>query len=343
MCRLTAKMVTFVGGKRDENSCTAIADKRKLSTPENRFINNIMFKQIIVSILICFSAVCVFAQTGNYNAPVKWERYKVGERQVSVLFPKLPIIIENSNLCNEEESSQYAVYTDGIVYGLNITYETKRKDAQSGCREKRKFSEQGFTERVKEVKSELKTSEDTKVRQNGFDAVKIKGNLFTYWLINDFANKRWFELWTTEEKENVPNIKSFVESFRIDANPQGIEIGKGSDRTLGDETAVNEKTPVSKEENKTEISETASMRLILKPRASYTDAARQAQIQGTVRVRVTFLASGGVGITSPITALPYGLTEQAVAAAKKIVFIPAKKNDIKVSVVRIVEYRFTVY
>lgn len=302
-----------------------------------------MFKQILVSFLICFSAVCAFAQPEIYNAPVKWERYKLGEREVSVLFPKLPITVRNSNPCYEEESSKYAAYAENVVYGLNITYKTKGKYGQFGCREKRKFSEQNFTERIKEVKSELKTSEETKVRQNGFDAVKIKGNLFTYWLINDFNNKRWFELWATEEKESVQTVKNFVESFKIEKNPQGIEIGKGSDRTLGDEAATNEKTAVSKEENKTEISETAPMRLILKPRASYTDKARQAQTQGTVRVRVTFLASGGVGSISPINELPNGLTAEAIKAASKIAFIPAKKNGESLNVAKIVEYSFAIY
>jgi TonB family protein len=302
-----------------------------------------MFKQITFLILLCLFAVCALAQNENYNAPVKWERYKVSEREVSVLFPKLPVVIENSNLCNEEETSQYAAYAEGIVYGLNITYKTKRKDAQSGCSEKRKFSERSFTERIKEIKSELKTSEETKVRQNGFDAVKIKGSLFTYWFINDLDNKRWFELWITEREESNPNIKNFVESFRIKASLQDIEISKGSNRTLGDEAATNEKTTISKDENKTKNSEIIPMRLILKPRASYTDAARQTHVQGTVRVRATFLASGGIGSVSPITDLPYGLTEQAIAAVRKIVFIPAKKNGVNISVTRVVEYSFSIY
>jgi len=301
-----------------------------------------MFKQIFALILICLCAVCAFGQTGNYNAPVKWERYKVGEREVSVLFPKLPIVIKNSYFCSEEEGTQYAAYAEGIVYGLNITYKTKRKDAQFGCSEKRKFSERSFSERIKEVKSELKTSDETKVRKNGFDAVIIKGNLFSYWFINDFNNKRWFELWATEEIENT-NIKNFVESFKIDENPQGVEIGKGSDRTLGDEVATSEKTAGSEVEIKTNSSVTIPMRLILKPRARYTDAARQAQIQGTVRLRVTFLASGGIGSISPINELPNGLTAEAVKAASKIVFIPAKKNGESSNVAKIVEYSFAIY
>ncbi|MCY7347985.1 MAG: energy transducer TonB [Pyrinomonadaceae bacterium] len=85
------------------------------------------------------------------------------------------------------------------------------------------------------------------------------------------------------------------------------------------------------------------MRIILKPPSKYTDAARQANIQGTVRLRVTFLASGGIGSVAAVSELPYGLTEQAVIAASKIVFIPGKKKGVSISMSRIVEYSFSIY
>ena len=294
--------------------------------------------------LLSSGVFCALAQTAQtYNAPVRWEKYKVGEREVSLLLPKLPVIIPNSNICNEEEGNQYAAYADGIVYGLNITYKTKQKTSKYVCPQKNKFDEQSFQNRLKELKASLKTSEETKSNQNGVETIKIKGNLFTYWLINDFNNKRWFELWASEEKENIESIKNFVESFKIEKNPQGIEIGEGSNRTLGDETTTSETVLDSKEKNINQTEEVVPLRLILKPRANYTDAARQAQIQGTVTLRVAFLASGGIGSISPASTLTHGLTEQAIAAARKIVFIPAKKNRVRISVAKLVQYSFAIY
>ncbi len=81
----------------------------------------------------------------------------------------------------------------------------------------------------------------------------------------------------------------------------------------------------------------------MKPRPSYTEAARQNQTQGTVRLRVTFLSNGAIGSVAPLTSLTDGLTEQAIAAAKKIVFIPATRNQIIQTVTKQVEYSFSIY
>ncbi len=88
---------------------------------------------------------------------------------------------------------------------------------------------------------------------------------------------------------------------------------------------------------------TQGIKIISKPRPGYTDAARQANIQGTVILRVTFLASGQVGGISPVKGLGSGLTEQAIAAARRISFEPAKNNGVAQSVTKQIEYTFSIY
>jgi TonB family protein len=85
------------------------------------------------------------------------------------------------------------------------------------------------------------------------------------------------------------------------------------------------------------------MKIVSKPRANYTDTARQNQVQGTVTLRVTFLANGQIGSISPVSGLPYGLTEQAIAAAKSIRFEPAKKDGVPIPKVKQIDYSFTLY
>ncbi|MGE3466733.1 MAG: TonB family protein, partial [Pyrinomonadaceae bacterium] len=79
---------------------------------------------------------------------------------------------------------------------------------------------------------------------------------------------------------------------------------------------------------------TQGLKILSKPRPGYTDAARQNNIQGTVILRVTFLGSGQIGSISPVKGLPNGLTEQAIAAARRINFVPAKTNGIGQSVTK---------
>jgi len=88
---------------------------------------------------------------------------------------------------------------------------------------------------------------------------------------------------------------------------------------------------------------TQALKILAKPKPSYTDSARQNQVQGTVILRVTFLASGGIGSISPVKGLPNGLTEQAIAAARSIRFEPAKRNGIGQTVTKQVEYTFSIY
>lgn len=88
---------------------------------------------------------------------------------------------------------------------------------------------------------------------------------------------------------------------------------------------------------------TVALSITSKPRANYTDAARQAQVQGTVTLRVTFNANGTIGSISAVSGLPNGLTEQAIAAARNIRFTPAMQNGVPKTVVKQVQYTFTLY
>lgn len=83
--------------------------------------------------------------------------------------------------------------------------------------------------------------------------------------------------------------------------------------------------------------------LVERPKPSYTDSARQNNVQGKVVLRVVLSANGSVGSISAISGLSHGLTEQAIAAARRIRFTPAIKDGRPVSVAVTVEYNFSVY
>ena len=91
------------------------------------------------------------------------------------------------------------------------------------------------------------------------------------------------------------------------------------------------------------VGPTEGVKILSKPRANYTDAARQNQVQGKVVLRVTFAANGSIGGISVISGLGNGLTEQAIAAARGIRFEPAKRGGVPYSVTKPVEYSFTIY
>ena len=87
----------------------------------------------------------------------------------------------------------------------------------------------------------------------------------------------------------------------------------------------------------------APLRFLYKPKAIYTEVARSNGVQGTVRLKVTFLASGQIGTIVPLTSLPDGLTERAIEAAKLIRFKPRRIDGVARTVAVTVEYGFSIY
>jgi TonB family protein len=84
-------------------------------------------------------------------------------------------------------------------------------------------------------------------------------------------------------------------------------------------------------------------RVLFKPEPQYTEEARKNQVTGTVMLRVVFSSSGEVVQIRARRMLPFGLTEQAIAAARQIRFVPAMKDGHPVSVFMQLEYNFNLY
>jgi len=91
------------------------------------------------------------------------------------------------------------------------------------------------------------------------------------------------------------------------------------------------------------VGPTEGVKVLSKPRAIYTDAARANFTQGKVVLRATFSKNGTIGAVSVISGLPDGLTEQAIEAVKGIKFEPAMRDGVPYSVTKPVEYTFTIF
>lgn len=92
------------------------------------------------------------------------------------------------------------------------------------------------------------------------------------------------------------------------------------------------------------MSDTTSKAVIkAKPEPGFTEEARRAGVNGVVRLRAVLAADGTVKHVLVLKSLSYGLTEKAVAAARKIKFEPAAVNGSPVSQFVILEYNFNVY
>lgn len=318
------------------------------------------------------------SQTATTVAPVKWETYRVSERKISILLPKLPVLIRNKQICSQQTFEKFAVFAGDSVYGINIVSKLNEK-IPFFCSPAKEFGKDSFPLRLSEIKNDKAFLSAKSLVLNGRQTEFVKTESINYWLVNDFESRKWVEIWTVNADENSEVVKAFVGSLQFVQNPDGIEIGEGSPTTLGDfveRTAVDTTGKVTAEneevKNGTKIGEgsgigsgssgvrppadstktvaakspdlpTSPLRIIIKPAPSYTDEARKKGIQGNVKLRITFLPNGAIGGISAIEELPFGLTEQAIKAAKKIVFIPAKRGGISVSITKMFQYNFAIF
>lgn len=80
--------------------------------------------------------------------------------------------------------------------------------------------------------------------------------------------------------------------------------------------------------------------IIKKPEPRYPEQARRAGIEGKVVLLAILASDGRVTHIEVLSGLPMGVTESAVAAAKTIKFLPARKNGAAVSEWVKLEYRY---
>src|SRR4030095_9498293 len=105
--------------------------------------------------------------------------------------------------------------------------------------------------------------------------------------------------------------------------------------TLDDVESISFITPTSRPNDYPSIPPmTGDLRptILYREKARYTNEARDAGVQGTVVLQVVFNVNGKITDIKVKRGLPYGLTENAIEAAKKIRFKPAMKEGKPISV-----------
>jgi len=289
----------------------------------------------VLSLLL--SCTSLRAQGEPFSAPAVWERYRISDQEVSFVFPKLPVVIGSSDgSCSEVQKRSFYAYAENVVYQATLVSKSKAH-FPAVCTQKIRFSPKLFIDRINEVGSGKNASQPTVELKGGRQVHKFVDETRSLYLFDDSKNNRWIELAVHRRKDSNVNDE-FLDSVQFESE-EGKAIGEGASRTLGDPDSKSGQVP----DPALGLPESDPLVIVGKPRASYTDAARRANEQGSVRLKLTLLASGAVGTITPVSTLNYGLTEQAIAAAKKVVFLPKRINGTPVSVVVTFDYGFNIY
>ncbi len=304
------------------------------------------FPTIALTLLLTFITIpaqdTAKESSDKFSAPINWARYKFPAAGAEILLPKLPADLGGlgGNGCTEVDGRIYTAYADESVYEFRYSVKSENP-APSWCKEIIPFGSKALEQRITAIRTPSLAKVVENDTQFGSRAIKTfraeSANAKSVrWLITDLNNKRWLEIAIHSRPEKKVDEMRFFESLELTMN-SGIDVGKGSPAMKGD--------PGLPASGGGEGSEklTNGLTLLYKPRPGYTDGARDRNTQGTVMLKVDFLANGGIGEVSVVKALPSGLTEQAISAAKRIAFLPQRSNGSAVTVTKQVEYTFSIY
>ena len=301
-----------------------------------------------ISIRCSFLAIlCAFVPLFCFGQlPTTWQTYVAPGEQFSVRFPKDPVEFSIPRPFTPPEKPRYGrlfrVYTDGTAY-LIISLENS---------DHRDTLDQVIAEfphlSVFHVGFEF---------DRGNSLGKLKGKRYRVssgditGLVQFIeAGTHTYILEVVADKLANPMTNEFLRSLTLRAIPKRKAIKRDAP-SLEIESVHEPSTPLTSNSNDSWSNEVAySVKnvdrkavIVTRPEPQYTEAARKAQVTGTVILKGILSSSGKVTNVYTLAQLPYGLTERAIAASKLMTFLPALKDGKRVSQIIQIEYNFNLY
>jgi hypothetical protein len=298
----------------------------------------VLFSVILTMCLLSFSG---FAQESN---EALWQFYKGNSNEFYAEFPSIPRSSRITDIKTKTEFGDlYKAYFNKTFYFVAACDSTECP--QFGIVKQLKFrARNAANSKFSEKTLDDSTGESSFVDSEGFHQ-KIR---------QIRTEKKYFILHTASENENDPETERFFQSFRLapavdDALSADKEkydkslVSESSEIKLSPQTDIYDETPASaRTELALKKSTLTPVSILNKPPAAYSEAARHYEISGQVVLRVTFVANKTIATVTPLRKLPFGLTEQALAAVKDISFNPALDDGKAISVIKPVIYTFSI-
>jgi TonB family protein len=287
-----------------------------------------------LSLLVCLVWAATAMAQPQSPAPVlpakqaelsAWKRYKVENERFSVSLPTVPAMTTFRSLLWEQRKTRrqrgIGVYADGTVYSIS-TSENVGQSLNDFIRERLRYKRwEGVSETsVKngEYQGRQYSKEDKALRE-----------------VSQFfsADGRYYEFSATGYFDEQA-VQHFFSSIVFSRNAEGIELKDGPGTPFDNPTC---------KENLMGSQIDGKVRLVMKPEPTYTEEAREKQVVGRVIIKAVFSCNGSVANILIVDGLPHGLTQQAIAAAKKIKYVPAVKSGKYASMWMQLEYNFNLY
>lgn len=305
-----------------------------------------MRKAVSLAILLAVLSLFASAQSDDAKASpspaaeTPWTRYKVSSEKISIEFPTLPVRQDSEDICSQIKRTALYAFRNDVVYELVTVSKLKKSVPVFVCPGRRTgFDERRITDRVDELRESNPTSisaQKISAREATAFTWDLASHLRARLMIVNPDKKGWVEVAVYSRKNSTMVDDRFLDSLRF--TPDGDqEVGDGAPSIVGDVYA-GKSDPVADG-----LQTDDALVIIANPRATYTESARRSNVQGSILLKVTLLANGSIGAVTVVRGLEGGLTEKAVAAAHKIVFLPKRVKGDPVTSVKTMEYTFSIY
>lgn len=273
--------------------------------------------------------------TSSTAALADWQTYTVKGEEFSVSLPGVPAMstktVDVSLLVRDRKQRLLGVYADGVVYAI-YTFENPNH-------------RQSLADIIAEGHGDPEDKPQRDLNLGGFSGKEYGFKNGDRTGVSQFYITDHHVYLFRAVGSNLVNpdvaISKFLSSIRVEKKPDGIEVVNGpGEQPNSDPSRTNDNSEARPFTGK-EVALKA--KVVTKPEPPYTEAARQNEVTGTVVLRCVFSSSGAVTNLRAVSGLPYGLTENAIDAARQIRFIPAIKDGHFVSMWIQLEYNFNLY
>jgi TonB family protein len=294
-------------------------------------MKRILLLPVCIVLLVGF----VYGQGTEQVGSASWQRYTVKGEPFSIKFPTVPAMttyIKSAGFQKDRRERELGAYADGVVYSI---FSLEDGDPRAALKSS-----------IEEIGSssvwDRQTEQDLRV--NGFSGKQYFWTNRLGGTMQLVATKnRFYRVQAMGATSDDARVKQFFSSLSLGKKGEGIEVsdGQGIPYNPTEQFASAHVDPSGQSFTGVHVERKAI--LIIKPEPAYTEDARKNEITGTVVLKVIFSSNGSVVNIRTVSGLPYGLTEKAIDAARKIKFIPAAKDGKFVSMWMQLEYNFNLY
>jgi hypothetical protein len=298
-------------------------------------------------------AIVLFA-TFSFAQDVKkddWIRVQSDDGEFSIEVPaKYGYFYDKDGTSIGDSSGSYGIYEMSVLNSYKehtlISFESYRasKDALKAIQ---RSNENGMSwQKLSFSSSEIKL-DNFKIKQ------LISKNDKQYTVRRYFYSKKYIYVLTASSRlGETPVMKRFFESlsFKPDANTKLISNETRFSGLKATQIDYEENVEKQNKDDKRSTSTLAAesdptvkpLIILNMPLATFTDSARDASINGEIRLKVTFSEFGQITKIVVLKHLDKGLMRNAALAALRIKVIPQEKDDKPIPATKTIEYRFSI-